>query len=197
MPVTDIPNEVYDYAVEKNLYGGDKYVEFVKANLPLKRLKHTADVVVTALKKAKPLGLDQRKVMVTATLHDCAKYSDYNKVEGFTLPSEVPAPVVHAFLGAYIAQNYLGIQDEEIIDAIRYHTSGKAQMSTLAKLIFVADMVEEGRTYQGVEYLRELYEKDDFEFCFRECLREEFIHLINKKQSIYQETVNAYDYYIK
>ena len=197
LPVSDIPQSVYQYATEKNLYGGDKYVEFVKKNLPEKRIKHTADVVVTALKKAKPLGLDQLKVMITATLHDCAKYIDHKKVDGFTLPSEVPQPVVHAFLGAFIAEKYLGITDEEIIDAIRYHTSGKANMSTLAKLIFVADMVEDGRTYDGVEYLRELYEKDDFEFCFRECLREEFIHLINKGQSIYQETVNAYDYYIK
>ena len=109
----------------------------------------------------------------------------------------MPKPVVHAFLGAFVAEKYLGITDAEIIDAIRYHTSGKADMSLLSKLIFVADMVEEGRTYEGVEKLRELYENADFEKCFIECLKEEFVHLINKKASIYYETINAINYYVK
>ena len=169
----------------------------LKNYYPLKRLKHTADVVVCALKRAKELGLDTSVVKTTATLHDCAKYMDYRAEEGFELPPDVPAPVVHAFLGAYIAKNVLKIDDEQIIDAIRYHTSGKAEMSTLAKLIFVADMVEEGRVYEGVDKLRLLYETADFESCFVECLKEEVLHLINKKQYIYIETLNAFDYYVK
>ena len=70
-------------------------------------------------------------------------------------------------------------------------------MSTLGKLIFVADMVEEGRSYDGVDKLRELFYKGDFERCFVECLKEEFVHLLNKKQYIYEETVNAFRYYVK
>ena len=132
-----------------------------------------------------------------ATLHDCAKYIDYTKVQGFKLPDGVPQPVVHAFLGAFVAENYLGVKDEEILDAIRYHTSGKANMTTLGKLIFVADMVEEGRVYDEVESLRRAYEEKDFEECFKECLKEEVLHLINKKQYIYVETLNAFDYYVK
>ena len=95
-----------------------------------------------------------------------------------------------------MAKTRLGIEDEEIIDAIRFHTSGKPNMSLLGKLVFVADMVEEGRNYEGVEYLRELYNKSDFEFCFKECLREEYIHLLNKKGDIYSKTLDAYNYYI-
>jgi hypothetical protein len=89
------------------------------------------------------------------------------------------------------------LTDQEILDAIRFHTSGKANMSLLGKLIFVADMVEEDRNYEGVEYLRELFEKDDFEKCFIECLKEEVLHLLNKKQYIYKATLDAYDYYVK
>ena len=70
-------------------------------------------------------------------------------------------------------------------------------MTTLGKLIFVADMIEEGRNYEGVDKLRELYESADFEECFKECLKEEFVHLINKKASIYYETINAINYYVK
>lgn len=191
------PNGVEEYLKEKNLYAGDKYTEFIKKNLPLKRIKHTAGVVACALKKAKDLGLDQEKVRISATLHDCAKYIDHTKVKGFTLPDGVPQPVIHSFLGAFVSEKVLGVTDEEVLDAIRYHTSGKADMSLLGKLIFVADMVEEGRDYEGVENLRALYEKDDFETCFVECLKEEFLHLINKRQSIYVETINAFDFYVK
>ena len=190
-----VPSGVNEYIKEKGLYAPDLYQKFVMKTLPEKRIKHTADVVVCALKKVKELGLDEQKVITSATLHDCAKYIDYKTVQGFELPKGVPGPVVHAFLGAFVAQNVLKITDQEIIDAIRYHTSGRANMSTLEKLIFVADMVEEGRSYEGVDALRELYEKSDFEKCFVECLKEEVLHLVNKKQYIYEKTLEAYDYY--
>ena len=191
-----VPEKVEEYIKQSGLYGGDLYVDFVKNRMIEKRVKHTANVVITALKKAKVLGLDAKKVMTAATLHDCAKYFDYTKFEGFSLDKDVPAPVIHQFLGAFVAEKILGVDDQDVLDAIRYHTSGKANMSLLGKLIFVADMVEEGRDYDGVEYLRSLYEKDDFEFCFRECLKEEMMHLKNKGQTIYAETISAYDYYI-
>lgn len=190
-----VDEKVIDYIIKNSVYTPDKYQKYILAHLPEKRVIHTADVVVCALKKAKELNLDDEKVRIAATLHDCAKYDDPRKYAGFDLPVDVPAPVVHAFLGAFVAERVLGVGDAEIIDAIRYHTSGKAEMSTLAKLIFVADMIEKGRNYEGVEILRAEYEKD-FESCFRLCLAEEVKHLINKKQYIYAETLNAYDYYL-
>ena len=197
LDITDkVPLAVAEYVKEKGLYPPDKYCEFVKKTLTQKRLIHTAEVTLTALSKAKEVGLDLEKVRIASLLHDCAKYIDYKTVEGFTLPNGVPEPVIHAFLGAYVVEHKLGITDSEIIDAIRYHTSGKPNMSTLAKLVFVADMVEKGRSYQGVETLRE-YFKGDLDVCFRECLKEEMIHLINKKQYIYKDTIDAFDYYVK
>lgn len=197
LPIDNLtPPVVADYIRENGLYSGNKYIEHAKAVLPEKRLKHTADVVISALSKAKELGLDKEKVIISATLHDIAKYHGGEIPKEAKIPPDMPEPVIHAFLGAYFAEKQLGITDTEILDAIRYHTTAKADMSLLGKLIFVADMVEEGRTYQGVEYLRDLFLKDDFEFCFRECLREEFLHLQNKKQSIYYQTINAYKYYI-
>lgn len=189
--------KIAEYIKKTALYTGDKYIEYVKRVLPPKRLKHTADVVITALQKVKELGLSRESVMVSATLHDCAKYFHPTFFPNFSYPEDLPAPVVHAFLGEYIARTVLGITDQDILDAIKYHTSGKPNMSTLCKLVFVADMVEEGRTYDGVEKLRELYEKSDFELCFKECLKEEVLHLINKKQYIYSATLDAYEYYCK
>lgn len=191
-----VDEEVFSYIRENAVYPPDAYQKYILEHLPEKRVIHTANVVICALKKAKELELDYEKVRVAATLHDCAKYDDYRAYDGFSLPKDVPPPVVHAFLGAFVAENVLGVKDVEILDAIKYHTSGKAEMSMLAKLIFVADMIERGRDYEGVDILRAEYEKD-FESCFRLCLKEEVQHLINKKQYIYAETLNAYDYYVE
>ena len=190
------PEKVAQYIKNRGLYAGGKYEDYVKRSLPEKRLVHTAEVAVTALKKCKAVGVDENKAYTAAILHDCAKYSDPRDYAGFTLPDGVPQPVVHAFLGAFVAENVLKITDKEIIDAIRYHTSGKPSMSALGKLVFVADMIEKGRDYDGVDRLRRLFD-GDFDVCFKECLKEEVLHLLNKKRYIYAETLNAYDYYIK
>ena len=63
-------------------------------------------------------------------------------------------------------------------------------------LTSIADMIEKGRDYDGVDRLRRLFD-GDFDVCFKECLKEEVLHLLNKKRYIYAETLNAYDYYIK
>ncbi len=187
--------EVSNYIQKSNLYAQNNIIEFVKKNLTTKRLIHTANVTILALSKARELQLDENKITTACILHDCAKYLNPQDYKGFSLPIDVPSPVVHAFLGEYVARNVLGIEDEEVLDAIKYHTSGKANMSKLAKLVFVADMIEEGRDYEGVEILREEFEKN-FENCFLLCLKEEMQHLINKKSNVYIETINAYDYYI-
>ena len=81
-----VTESVEKYVYDNGLYKGDEYTEFVKKHLPQKRLVHTANVVVSALSKAKELGLDQEKVRVSAILHDVAKYIDHTKVKGFNLP---------------------------------------------------------------------------------------------------------------
>lgn len=191
-----VPNSVLNYIDEHKVYKKSEYAEFLKNNLTEKRLIHTANVAACALKKAKELSLDKIDVLTAALLHDCAKYLRPEDFPGFTMPEGVPDQVVHQYLGAYVAEKVLGVKNAEIIDAIRFHTSGRADMTTLGKLIFVADMVEKGRSYEGVEILRELYEKD-FDLCFKTCLKEEVLHLKNKKIEIYGETLNAFNFYVK
>lgn len=188
-------SRVAEYIKENGLYAGGAAEKYVRERLPEKRLIHTANVAVCALKKAKETGLSEEKILTAAVLHDCAKYADIKDYPAFTLPEGVPEPVVHSFLGAYIAENVVGVKDEEVLDAIRYHTSGKAKMTTLGKLIFVADMIEKDRDYEGVETLRRKYD-GGLDECFKACLKEEVVHLINKKRYIFGETLNAYEYYI-
>ena len=200
LPLEKFVNKsVEEYIYQNKVFQSENlsvYVDFAKGLLPEKRLIHTASVISCALIKAEELGLDKDDVFLAGLLHDVAKYVDYKTVKGFTKPLDMPEPVVHAFLGEYMARNILGIKNEEVLDAIKYHTSGKPEMSKLAKLIFVADMVEEGRTYDGVEELRRYYKTKSLDECFIECLKEETIHLKNKKQPVYQLTLDAFNYYV-
>lgn len=197
LDITELVNErVAKYVKDNDLYPADLYTKAVINMLPKKRVRHTANVVITALSKAKELKLDESKVRIAGTLHDIAKYIDFNTVDGFLPPPDLPEPVIHAFLGEFIARQKLKVADPEILEAIKYHTSAKPNMCTLAKLIFLADMIEEDRSYEGVELLRECF-KGDLDECLLTALKEELVHLINKKQPICALTLEAIEYYEK
>lgn len=191
-----VPKAVEDYIKEHSLYKDNPYMNYLKEVMTESRLIHTANVVTVALSKAEQEGLDSNKVLLTAVLHDIAKNIDPDTVEGFTYKG-IPKQVVHAYLGAYIMETKLGITDTEVLNAVRYHTTATVPMSKLAKLIFCADMVEEDRTYEGVERLREIFHTKDIDTAFKECLKEEIEHLKQKGYELFGETKNAYEYYIK
>ena len=196
LDITGLADEsVVKYIKENELYAPNEITRFLIKNLTTKRLIHTANVATLSMEKVKSLNLSRSKVLTASLLHDCAKYLKKEDFPFFKIDNDVPKPVEHAFLGAYVAKAVLNMLDEEVLDAICYHTSGKANMSTLSKLIFVADMLEEGREYEGVDELRRLYKKD-FNECFLACLSEEFLHLKNKGQPIYRETINAVNFYL-
>lgn len=195
-----ISPKVKEYISDNRLYYSQykQLIDYViKVEKP-SRVVHTANVIICALSRAKELALDEDKVFLACLLHDVAKYQDETAYPNCAIPNDVPAPVRHAFLGAYIAETVLGVTDKEIIDAIRYHTSGKANMGSLAKLVFTADMVEEGRTYPEAKHLQHYFATHDFESAFKECLSQELQHLLKKldEKSIYKETLNCYNYYI-
>ena len=190
-----VPKEVEDYIVKYDLYEDSPYIDYLKSVMTESRLKHTVNVVTAAMTKAKSLKLDEKKVYLAATLHDLAKYQNPDDFPGFVYKG-IPKQVVHAFLGAYIIENVLGITDKDVIDAVKYHTTAKAPMSTLQKLIFTADMIEDDRTYDGVEELRKIFYTESLDKAFTECLKEEVKHLQQKGYELFTETQNAYNYYV-
>ena len=189
-----VSDRVLDYIKEKGLYKSDKYFDYIKKNLKQSRIEHTAGVVLYALKHCGYYNLNKKQTLLAALLHDAAKYKKAEDYPDFKLSESVPEPVVHQYLGAYIAEKELGITDEEVLDAIRYHTSGKANMSPLGKLIFTADMLENGRTFDGVENLRKIAD-EDFENGFLKAIEKSYEFVVNSGKPVYGKTEEAIKYY--
>ena len=194
LPCTEkLDKGVEEYIDKKGLYLSSYYTAIVN-NLKPSRIIHTAGVVKCALKKVSESGLQIDSVVTACSLHDIAKYLSPDDYKGCYIPEDMPPQVIHSHLGSYYAEHILKIKDKDILNAIRYHTSGRPNMSVLEKLVFTADMLEEGRDYQGVEELRKYYDIS-LEEGFYHCLEEELLHLKNKGRTIYKDTLSAYEYY--
>jgi predicted HD superfamily hydrolase involved in NAD metabolism len=192
----NLPSGVEQYVKDNNLYEGNDIFKYINSHLKEKRLLHTAGVIECALSLNAQLKLDRDKVVLACALHDVAKYMRAEDFPDFKLEKDMPSSVVHAFLGEHVAKTVLGVMDEDVLTAIRYHTTGRANMTELEKLVYVADLLERNRTYPGVDKLRKLTE-ENFEKGFCECMRQGYKHLKQMMMSdgVYYLTVEAYDYY--
>lgn len=147
-------------------------IEFYKTKLkpliPEKRYEHSLNVMKTAVKLAEKYNEDIEKALVAGLLHDCAKgftfqdLKDLAKKENFKIPKNTldHPSTLHAPMGQVVAKKEFGVDDPEILSAIAKHTTGDKEMSTLDKIIFLADYIEPGRKTPGVDEIRELAAQD-------------------------------------
>lgn len=195
-----VGDSVAKYIQEKGLYE-IKGAKDALALLTAERKAHSLRVAYMAAKRAPSLGVPERKAIEAALFHDCAKYLPKNHefLSGFFLDERVPAPVVHQFSGAYLARTRFFVTDEEVLNAIAYHTSGRANMSALERLIFLSDMLESGRDFDGIEKLRALFwdATDDLTKCMALALSQSLEFLQKKGGEIYALTAQAEEYYKK
>lgn len=159
--------------------------EQLKTLLTPERYAHSIGVMETAVELAKIHGADVEKARIAGLLHDNAKNLDniYERskdleadLDDFEMKSP---PLVHAKLGAETAKIEFGINDPEILDAIKWHTIGRPNMSLLEKIIFVADLTEPGRDFPDAKPLRELARKD-LDKALAECIKSTIE--VNKKR---------------
>lgn len=149
----------------------DSKKEFIKEinnRLGSKRFEHTVGVVEAALKLAEDKAVSVNKVEKAAFLHDIAKNKTPGEMQKIITESDwevdklemsIPA-VLHAPAGAIISEKEFGITDEEILEAIRFHTLGHPDMSLTALIIFAADFIEPNRNFPGLEKIREIIFED-------------------------------------
>ncbi|MEK5232631.1 bis(5'-nucleosyl)-tetraphosphatase (symmetrical) YqeK [Lysinibacillus sp. FSL K6-0232] len=179
--------------------GREQYLAAIKPRMPEKRYIHTIGVMETAIELAQKYGEDVKKAETAAILHDIAKYADIEWMENIVRDQHLDArllgwgsELLHGPVGAYIAQSEFGITDEELLNAIRFHTTGRAHMSRLEKIIFVADMIEPNRRFDGVDRLRKKAKKN-LDKAVSACVRHTLAFLIDTKQPIYPLSIECYN----
>ena len=173
----------------------------LKRRLKPSRFKHTLGVAETAKKLAEKYGADKEKAYLAGLLHDCAKNIEYDKAMRYCRERGVALKeicfsepsLVHAPLGAHLAKADFGVDDEEILTAIYYHTTGHENMALLTKILYIADAVEPGRTQAGVENLREMAYTDLNEALIRS-VDSTIRHIVNKGALLDCDTVRARNY---
>lgn len=142
--------------------------ELVRSRLSDKRYEHTINVKKMAVKLAKHYGADEEQAALAALLHDAAKEISKDEMRAIMQAhpeyaeggEERPTPVWHGVCASILARTEWGVTDEAVLSAIACHTAGKAGMTQLDKILYLADMTSAERDWPGVEKLRKLEMKD-------------------------------------
>ncbi len=182
-------------------------IEKLKSTQKERRFKHTLGVAGEAERLAEKYGVDKDKARIAGLLHDCAKNLDEKSGEefsaictkyGVTLDelAKKERALVHAFLGAAVAYKDYGINDHEILEAIYYHTTARANMTPLEKIIYIADMTEPGRELEQSKEIRRLAEESVDEALIY-AIGCSIKHVIRKGTLIHPDSIHALNYLIE
>lgn len=146
------------------MYHFDENKAFLKARLSKKRYTHSLNVAHEAQRLAELYGEDPEKAYFAGLMHDVCKelpaeeQEELVRASSFAVSKEelVTKPVWHGIAGAYFLQVRMGVTDPDVLNAVRYHTVGRAGMTRLEEIVYLADLISEDRTYDGVEQMRQL-----------------------------------------
>lgn len=177
-------------------------VKQVQMQMSEARFEHVLGVEQSAIALAKRYGCSVEKASIAALTHDYAKERSADEFrfiienKGFDLNLlRWGNAIWHGLVGAYFVEHELGITDHDILEAIRLHTTGAPQMSLLSKIIYVADYIEPGRDFPGVEEARRLAVLDlDQAVAFE--TKQTLQYLIGKNFPIYPKTIETYNQWV-
>jgi len=177
----------------------EQALQKVRDQLTEHRYQHTIGVMETAIVLAERFGADPRKAELAAIFHDYAKFRPKEEMRQIIVEQNMPAELLeynselwHAPVGAYLAEIEAGVTDQEVLDAIRYHTSGRIGMTLLDKIIYLADYIEPGRHFPGVEEVREMA-REDLDKALIQSMKNTIQFLMRKNQPVFPDTFNAYN----
>lgn len=204
-----IPYEAYKIINETGIYRSEEfrlaaYRRISEAAVDEVRFAHILRVETAAERLAGIYGADMFRARAAAILHDVTKRKTFEEQMAFAgefgikeaAEFDKGPKVAHAFTAAGYIEKYLSVDDDDIINAVRYHTTGRAGMSTLEKIIFIADGVEDGRTFDGVEAVRKYaYVEKDLDMAMLESLVQTKRKIESKGMYMNTHTADAIEYF--
>jgi predicted HD superfamily hydrolase involved in NAD metabolism len=177
----------------------EKALALVKEQITERRYIHTLGVVESAIELAERYGADVKKAELAAIFHDYAKFRPKEEMEQIIIAENMDPELLeynmelwHAPVGAYLVKKEAGITDTEILDAIAHHTSGRVGMSLLDKVVYLADYIEPGRSFPGVDEVRQTA-KQNLDHAVIQALRNTVVFLMKRNQAIYPDTFKTYN----
>lgn len=174
----------------------------LKEMLRPKRYNHTLGVVLQARKLARAHGEDEEKAVTAALLHDCAKHNERMYFEKYKEKYELKDALLHdvthlhSTLGRIVAREEYGVEDEEILHAIRVHTTGEPEMTKLDMILYLADATEPGRVYPDVARIREV-SMEDLEQALIRSMDDTIRYLLDCHIGIHTDTIIARNFYLE
>lgn len=178
----------------------EKYIEIIRGRLKPERFEHSMNVADCAYELAKKYGADEKKAYTVGVLHDIMKNASpaeqlkwAENCEGGISPVELGNHKLwHAMAGAAYMKHELHIEDEEMINAVRYHTTGRANMTLLEKVLYIADYISAERDYPGVDEMRALA-SESLEAAMYMGLQFSIIELAQNGFVVHPDSIGAYN----
>ncbi|MCR5208164.1 MAG: bis(5'-nucleosyl)-tetraphosphatase (symmetrical) YqeK [Eubacterium sp.] len=182
------------------MYDFEKYEKLIEDGLSEYRFHHSMCVAEKARQLAVKYGADADKAYLAGILHDVTKEMPKDEqislIEKFdrelTDVERANHRVLHQMSGAVYVKNILGINDKEIIGGIRYHTTGRADMTLFEKVIYIADFTSADRSYPDVDIMREKAERSLDEamlYSLKYTIRE----VVKQERALHPDTLNCYN----
>ena len=189
---------------QKHYYAGSRkeLIAKVEEQVSEKRFKHILGVEQAALELARANDYELEKASVAALVHDYAKERSDSEFKALIVQTGLEQDLLnwnnfiwHGVVGAEIIKKELKITDEEILNAVRRHTVGAKEMTMLDQIVYVADYIEPGRDFPGVDQARQLAAESlraavEFE------TKHTLLYLMNNDKTIYPAAILTYNAYV-
>lgn len=171
----------------------------IRPRMTEKRFLHTLGVADTAKALAKRYGEDPQKAELAGLLHDVCKYADRDWMQEQIIQHTLDTRLLsyhhelwHGPVGSLVAKYEFGVEDEDVLNAIRFHTTGREGMSNLEKIIYISDLIEPSREFPKVDKLR-VFAEQDLNVAMQESIRHTVQFLIKKKQRVFPDSFACYN----
>ncbi|MGN0600186.1 MAG: bis(5'-nucleosyl)-tetraphosphatase (symmetrical) YqeK [Oscillospiraceae bacterium] len=185
------------------MYSDAELIDILSIKLSKKRFTHSVNVADMAKKLAEAHGYkDPNEAYTAGLVHDCCKelptaeqLAMVKKSRRNVCEAELKTPALyHAVAGSYYAETVFDFRNEDFLNAIRYHTTGRAKMSELEEIIYMADLVSVERSFKDVEKFRKLAFAD-IKKAILETVKHSINEVMEKGSLIPTQTLEAYNYY--